>query len=274
MVNIKRKVARNVVFIILLIFALNLMILNGEGLRVFDDASLFSKEEIIKLEDEANILSNTYDMDIIIVTTNDANGKTAREYADDYFDDKGFGVGNDLDGILFLIDMDNREAYISTSGKGIRYLTDRRIGNIITHVLDSGIGDGEYYNATKEFLNGVKEYLEIGIPSDQYSQDENVKVKNTLTFVEAIISLMFGFVVSMGFFFRTKSKYKMKNPVKPLTFRDNSIVNLVSEEDILVDTVITHRIIAKPSNNDSSFGKSTTHTSSSGKTHGGGGAKF
>ena len=274
MVNIKRKVAFNVLFIIIFVFILNLVLINAEELKVFDDANLFTEEEITKLGEEANIISNNYDMDIVIVTTNDANGKTSREYADDYFDYNGFGVGNDSDGILFLIDMDNREAYISTSGIGIRYLTDERIENIIEGVLNSGLGDGDYYGGAMAFLSGTKGFLERGIPSDQYSEDESVKEENSLTFLEGIISLASGGVVSAGFFFRTKSKYKMKNPVKPLTFRENSIMNLVSQEEILLDTVTTHRIIPKASSNNSTSGKSTTHTSSSGKTHGGGGGKF
>lgn len=273
MVNLKRKIGLNLLIVIILVFALSPVMINSEGIKVFDEANLFSSGEISQLDDEANSLSNAYNMDILIVTTNDADGKTSREYADDYFDYNGFGVGEKQDGILFLIDMDNREAYISTSGEAIKYLTDQRIEDILDIVFDDGLGEEDYFGATTGFLYGTKEYLERGIPSDQYSQDENVKTENSLTFMEGIISLMSGLGLSSGFFFRTKSKYKMKNPVKPLTFRDNSIINLGIKEDMLVDTVTKHRIISKASSSDNS-GKSTTHESSSGRTHGGGGRKF
>lgn len=271
MVNIKRKIGSSLLFILMLIFVLNPIIANGETLRVFDAANLFTGEEITAISEEASIISSSYDMDIIIVTTDDANGKSSREYADDYFDDNQFGVGSDSDGILFLIDMDNGEVYISTSGKGIRYLTDERIDNIIAGVLDSGLGDGDYYAGAMGFLSGTKKYLKTGIPSGQYSEDESVEEENSLTFTEGIVGTITGLLASAGFFFGTKSKYKMKNPVKPLTFRDNSIVSFTSQDNKLMDTVITHIIIPKPS---SDSGKSTTHTSSGGKTHGGGGAKF
>jgi uncharacterized protein len=170
--------------------------------------------------------------------------------------------------------MDNREAYISTSGLGIRYLTDQRIEDILDSVFDSGLSDGDYYGATLGFLSGTKMYLESGIPSDQYSEDEGVGAENKLTFMETIMGLLAGTTGAGGFFLRTKSKYKMKNPVKPLTFRNNSIINLTSNDDELVDTITTHRIIPKASSNSSSSGRSTTHKSSSGRTHGGGGRKF
>lgn len=271
MVNINRKIISGLLFILMVIFALNPIMANGENLSVFDDAYLFTGEEIKTLSEETSIISSTYDMDIIIVTTDDANGKTAKDYGDDYFDDNGFGIGPDLDGILFLIDMDNKEVYISTSGDGIRYLTDERLENIIEEAIDSGLGEGDYYGGALGFLNGTKEYLQMGIPSDQYSEDDSVKEPNSLTFMEGIISAVTGLLASAGFFFGTKSKYRMKSPVKAVNFRDNSIVNFTSLDNRLIDTVITHRRISKPT---SDSGKSTTHKSSSGKTHGGSGAKF
>lgn len=274
MVNIKGKISCYLLFLILFIFVLTPIVANGQGFRVFDDGDLFTEEETILLDDEAKALSEAYDMDIIIVTTNDANGKTSREYADDYYDYNGFGVGGDLDGILFLIDMDNREAYISTSGIGIRYLTDQRIENILEIAFDSGLENGDYFGASKGFLSGTQRYLESGIPSDQYSEDEQVKAENTLSFLEIIISFIVASLASAIFYFTTKSKYKMKNPVKPLNFRSNSIVSFTSNQDRLLDSIITHRIIPKSDNSSSSSGKSTTHTSSSGKTHGGGGKSF
>lgn len=272
MVNIKRKVIFNLLFLILFIFVLNPMIANGQGLKVFDDANLFSNEEINILEDEAKGISNEYDMDIIIVTTNNDNGKEPRECAHEYFEDNELGVGNESDGILFLIDMYNREPYLLTSGKGIKYLTDERLENIIDIVFDNGLVDGDYYSAAKAYLISTKEYLERGIPLEQYSEDENVETENSLTFIEGLISLISGLGISSVFIFGTKSKYKMKNPVKPLTFRDNSITNLQTVDDRLIDTIVTHRTIPKPSSKSNS-GKSTTHTSSSGKTYGGTGSK-
>lgn len=267
MVNIKRKILLYLLFSLFSIFVLNPMIAKAADFRVFDDGSLFTDDEITRLNEEANNLSYNYDMDIIIVTTDDAKGKTAREYADDYFDYNGFGRGDNRDGILFLIDMDNREAYISTSGMGIKYLTDYRIERIIELVLYE-LKDEYYYGAAGAFLTSVGEYLESGIPSNQYEE----KAKNSLTFFEIIISFLVAAIGSAGFYFGITKKYNMKNINKPLNFRNNSIVNMAKSEEKLIDTFVTRRNIPKSNNSDS--GKSSTHTSSSGRTHGGGGGKF
>lgn len=274
MVNSKSKLTSFLLFLILFVFVLNTISAHSQGANVYDDANIFSNADILSLDEEASELGNKYNMDIIIVTTDDANGQTSRVYADDYFDYNGFGKGANRDGILFLIDMDNREIYISTSGEGIKYLTDKRIENILQDSYDRGVSDGDFYSGTRAFLNSTESYLQSGIPSNQYSEDEKVKDKNKVSALDGIIGLIGGAISSSGFYFRTKSKYKMKNPVKPLTFRDNSTINLVSHDNRLLDTITTHRLIPRPTSNSSSDGRSTTHTSSSGRTHGGGGKKF
>ena len=269
MVNKKKKNLLVLLLLILPIFILNPIIANSEELKVFDYANLFTEGEIIRLNDEANLLSNDYNIDIVIVTTEDAESKTTREFADDYYDYNGFSD----DGILFLIDMDNREAYISTKGLGIKYLTDYRIESIIKGVLKE-LGNGNFYDAAKVFLDDVEEYLQVGIPSNQYSEDENYKAENKLTFTEIIISLVVGLIAALIFIFSTKSKYKMKNINKPMNFRSNSIVNMVTNQDRLIDTFVSRRTIKRDNHRGGDSGRSTTHTSSSGSKHGGGGGKF
>lgn len=276
MVSLTNRSIKLILFILIGFTIMFPITIFAEKALVFDDAMLFSQEEIISLENEANSLSKYYNMDIVIVTTDDAMAKTTMEYADDFFDYNGFGVGDNYDGILFLIDMDNSEAYISASGIGIKHLTDERIEKILDDVFDNGLSEGDYYGATLGFLRGTEIYLKAGIPSDQYNYPEEPKEKNKITEFDIIISILGGLGTSGIFFFSTKSKYKMKNPVKPLTFRNNSFVNFRSNEDKLVDSFVSTRIIPKPQNNSgsSSSGKSTTHSSSSGRSHGGGGRKF
>lgn len=270
----KRKILGISLFILLFsVFVIRSVIVYGEKTRVYDDANLYTQQEIVQIESEAAKLSASHKMDIIIVTTFDAGEKTSREFADDFYDQHNVGVGNNQSGILLLIDMDNGEVYISTTGEGIRYLTDQRIEIILKKVLDSGLAEGAYFASTLSFLNETKKYLERGIPADQYSQDENVSSKNSLTPKEGIASVLSGLLASTVFFFRTKSKYKMEHPVKHQTFRGNSSIDFTVEEEKLLETATVHKPITNLNHLDQGE-KSTTHTSSSGKTHGGVGKKF
>ncbi|MDR7870855.1 MAG: TPM domain-containing protein [Tissierellaceae bacterium] len=268
----RRIILYLVLFILILIPAGDVF---AEKILVIDNANLMTEDEILDLNLRANALSEEFNMDIVMVTTNDTEGKTSREFADDFFDYNGYGVGPNYDGILFLIDMDNREAYISTTGIAIRYLTDVRIESILDVVFDNGMGQGNYYGAALGFLEGTEHYLQSGIPSDQYNEPEDVPVENKLTLTDIFIAIIGGLGVGVVFVLSTKSQYKFRKMGNPYSYRSNSIVHFQGNEDRLINSFVTHRIIPKTTNTPkSTTGRSTTHRSSSGRSHGGGGRKF
>jgi len=266
----KRTLALGLLLLLLLVPARPAAALD----RVVDLAGVFSAEEISQLAAEADQLGQSYGMDIVIVTTADAQGKSARDFADDFFDEQGYGVGADYSGILFLIDYDNREAYISTSGQGIRYLTDQRIEAVLDAVY-TGLSADNPYASAGAFLDTTGSYLAAGIPSDQYTEDEGGP--NRITWGEGILGTLLSGASGVGFFARTKQKYRGKSQQMVFEFRRNSLANLGIVQDQMVKSYITTRIRPTQPVNRSGFGssgRSTVHRSSSGRTHGGGGRKF
>ena len=151
---------------------------------VDDQAGLFSQEEEQELTDRIVELTADWNMDFVVVTTEDAEGKTSEEYADDYYDYNGYAE----DGALYLIDLDNGSVWISTAGKMIRYLTDERIDGVIDAGYDN-LKAKNYADGILEMLNETESYLEDGIPSDQYNYDtETGKISRyrSITVYEAI----------------------------------------------------------------------------------------
>ncbi|MGI6225110.1 MAG: TPM domain-containing protein [Peptococcales bacterium] len=247
--------------------------LSAEKNLVNDLASSFTSDEISQLTQAARVLGEKYSIDIVIVTTQNAEGKSSRAYADDFLEDNGYGRGEERDGILFLVDFDNGEAYISTSGSGIRYLTDERIELVLDRVFEKGLADGNIFGAASAFLSSVGEFLERGIPQDQYNEPEITG--NTLTFIEGAFGAVVSAITGLGFFSIIRNKYKSRPGTRVFEYRQNSHINLSITNDNLINTYVTTRIIPKTTPpKSSSGGKSTTHRSSSGRTHGGGGRKF
>lgn len=269
---VKRFISTLVIAAVFLLFIMSSIF--ADKVLVVDLADVFNQEEKSSLEFKAVALGNQFNMDIVIVTISDAEGKSSRDYADDYFDYNDYGIGADRDGILFLIDFDNSEAYISTSGSGIKYLTDERIEKILDDVFDSGLTDGKYYNATDAFLNTAEIFLNEGIPKGQYNAPESRE--NSLTTAEGIIGAVASGTLGLGFFSNIKRKYKTKPKARIFEYRNNSHINLGITEDNLINNYVTTRIIpvVNKSSGPSFSGRSTTHRSSSGRTHGGGGRKF
>ena len=73
--------------------------------RLADQAGLLDTDQKESLCNTLDEISEREQVDVIVVTTNSLEGKTAQAYADDYFIDHGYGQGEDGDGILFLVDM-------------------------------------------------------------------------------------------------------------------------------------------------------------------------
>ena len=132
-------------------------------------ADLFTDEEEKQLSEQAQVLSDTMKMEAVIVTTEE-NSDSAQVFADGFYMEGGFGTGSDRSGILFLIDMDNRELYISTNGQMIRYMTDSRINEVLDDVYNYA-ADADYYGAAAAFLTDTEKCYSNGISRDQYNYD-------------------------------------------------------------------------------------------------------
>ena len=100
-------------FLILMILLVSLMPLSVFGKstnssekklpRFVDNAGLLSEDEADDLTKKLDDISKRQNLDVVIITVDSLEGHTATEVADDTFDYNGFGMGNNLDGILFLI---------------------------------------------------------------------------------------------------------------------------------------------------------------------------
>ena len=92
---------------------------------IHDLASLLNSSEEQELRELAESYCENFDLNVLFLTTNDANNKSTMVYSDDYMDDL-FPVGVE-NNIAFVIDMDNREYYVNTMGIAIDKLTDAEL---------------------------------------------------------------------------------------------------------------------------------------------------
>jgi len=255
---------------------------SAEENHVYDHADLLTVQEEEYLENLAAERAEQWDMNFLMVTTDDAGGKSAMEYADDFYDAQ-FPEESEEDGILYLIDMDNREIYLSTSGLAIRYLTDERVNRILDDAFGF-VADDDYYGTFVTFMEETEAYLVKGIPSDQYNYD--VETGETdyyqepmgITFGEFLFALVAALIpagITIGII---KAKYQLKFEDFHYDAYTDSDVQLSVKSDRLVNTFVTHRRIPKNDGHSGGSGgggsRSSVHRSSSGRSHGGGGRKF
>lgn len=244
--------------------------------RVFDDANLLSDSKEELLNDKCLEIGDKVSLDIVLLTIDDAKGKTSTAYADDFYDDMEFGYNApNGDGVLLLIDMDNRELRISTSGTAISYITDSRIESLFDAITPY-ISDGEYSNGCNEFIDFVDYYMSnkptTGNSSNNYyNTNGNYNGNSESIFLswwfQFIIALVIAGIVVGVMAYNSGGKIS----VNLNTYLDASGTHHISSYDNYVKTVTTSVKKTPPS---SSGGGSSTHKSSGGHTHGGGSRKF
>lgn len=236
---------------------------------VYDQARLLN--DVDSLENEIDRLRTRLRVDIVVVTTNDTRGKSAQAYADDFYDDHGFGYNRPRgDGALFLIDMDNREAYISTCGGAIYYFTDSRIDRALDDIVKA-LKRQDYDGACKEFLKYTKQFMEHD-PYGQPSYGERLirilqKHWGMLLGLSVVISCIVVGCMAYG-------ERNRKVAAKAYLSADKGM-RITTRIDTLISEVTTSRKIPQNNDHDSrGSGGSSMHSSSSGTTHGGGGRSF
>lgn len=266
------------------VLALILVLLPGLGVcaaesGVFDEAGLFSGAESAELERKAEEISEAYDMNVLVVTTDDAQGKDARDYADDYYMDNGYYDNEAKGGTLYLIDMDNREVYMCNAGDMSYYITDSRREDVLDAGYDQ-VADGEYYACIANMMGETAHWLERGIPVDQYTYDEEtgeIVRYRSIRPMEWVIAIVLALAAGGAAVGAVIGKYRMKwNPYK-YPVKEKSSIRITGKEDRFVNQVVTTRVIPKnppPPPDGGGGSQTTTHTSSGGGTFSGGGRGF
>ncbi|MDD3141408.1 MAG: TPM domain-containing protein [Lachnospiraceae bacterium] len=247
----------------------------SKNARVFDNAGLLSGEEVSVIEDEIDKIQADIQMDVVVVTTDNTGGLSSMEYADNYFDEYEFGTGDAKSGALVLIDMYNRQIYISTNGNMISYLTDKRIEYILDDAY-SYLTDKEYSKGILTAIGGIHDYVNKGIPDGAYTYNsdtgETVRY-HKISFFDLLIAVGLSTIIFFIMYVSIANSYKMKKVTGTYLFRENSSVKLDVKEDRFINKAVTFRRIPKATGSGGGGG-STIHNSSGGGSHGGGGRSF
>lgn len=266
-----RKLYGSLVLIVTLFFSLIALPAHGAVSNVEDAANIFEPNQLSQLNEGAKKLGQKIKGGIYIVTTT-TNEEEPRTFANEYLRDK---VGNNQNGAVFLIDLNQREMYVATSGNMIDYLTDSRREDFFDKV-SSEMSNGDYYRASTIFLEQMTAYVNAGVPGGHYRIDEEsgkITYYKTITLLEGLIAFALAFVGSIAFFIIVKSRYQLKLGTYKYPFRQNTQLELTENENRLINSFVTTRRIPKNNSSGGGSGGSTTN-SSGGGTFGGGGRGF
>lgn len=250
---------------------------------VIDDADLFSTFEENDMETIIQRIEAEYQMDIVILTTYDVpstySDAVIQDYADTYFDDHGYGLGEDRAGLLYMIDMTNRAPCISTSGVMIDYITDSRLETLFNVSYDE-LAEGEYGRAAVALLNYLERFLKEGRQEGSFRYDAETGQRlsglyNKLTGMEALIALAAGLAVAGVMYAMVSARYNLKGSTYQYDRAANTSCELTKNDASFLRqsvSVVRHSTSNGGRSGGGGYGGggSSVHRSSGGRSHGGG----
>ena len=188
---------------------------------------------------------------------------TAEASADDIYDYNGYGAGENDDGILLYICSDTREYHFTTHGEGLKYFNSNGLKYLESKVAPY-LSEDDYYEAFEIFIETTDELLQMAKDGKPY----NEKQYSTKYLIGVIIAaLLIPLLVAL--ILMKKKLKKMKTAVEndyAANYVKPGSMNISVSRDLFLYSRITKTERPKES--------SGTHTSSSGRTHGGRGGSF
>lgn len=238
--------------------------------RVVDMAELMDDTEKSSLLSKLDEISERQQLDVVVVTVNTLDGKTPAAYADDFYDYNGYGFGQNKDGVLLLVSMEDRDWYISTTGYGITAFTDKGI-EYISDEFKPYLSDGDYYEAFVEYAKQCDKFItqaKTGEPYDVGNMPKEPFPVGAAIFTGLAIGLIVAFIATSVM----KGKLKtVRMQPSASDYVKNGSMKLTNRQDVFL---YSHVNKTRRESSSHSGGGSSTHISSSGSSHGGGGGKF
>lgn len=222
---------------------------------VVDNANIIPDDVETSLLTRCNEITSEYQIEVAIVTTPDIGYLTVEQFADDFYDYKGYGYGENDDGILVVYkpgEEGDRKIHITTHGKGVSEFSDPALDSIKNKMIGYLLVE-DYDGAFSCYLDMVEDELKPG-------------VKLTWLFGLMLAGAVVGFIVMSAVISKNKSVISQRNARE---YTRQGSMTVTGSRDMFAYS----RVAVTPKVQNNSSGGST-HRSSSGRSHGGSGASF
>jgi len=231
--------------------------------RIVDNAGLLSVKEKEELQYMTDYIASTYNFDLVIVTEKNIGSTRPMDYADDFFDYNGYGLGEDRDGCLFLQVTESRDYWFSTSGRGIGILNSYAFNKLETGTVVH-LKNNDPAAAYRAFILDWEEFLVLDAKGRHYNFFYQWNI--ILVSVAWLLALAIGFIIVQTW--KSGMNTALLQTQAAAYMVAGSLVFTEKKDRFLYSTVSKSQ---RQTENSSGGG---IHTGSSGRSHGGGGGKY
>ena len=232
--------------------------------KVSDQADLLTDEEEAKLQERLTEIAQEYQCDVVAATADSCEGKSPQDYTDDFYYENGYGYGEDIDGIILMICMEERKFHLATRGEAMEIFTDYGLEVIDEHISEY-LTDGEYYEAFRTYADMAEEFIVEAVnnqPYDtnhEYSEPMGVGTCILISLAAGLVAALITLLVLRGQLKSVSPKNRAEDYIRNGSFR------VKRERDVFLYRTVERRKIEK----NSSGGGSSSHSTSDGGSAGG-----
>ena len=126
---------------------------------VVDNADILTDDQEAQLTARINELRRNNGQDFAFLSTDDFICFDPVEFGAFYWDQNGFGLGQDHSGVLVYLDMNIRMMVIITSGQALADIPNEKV-DVILEAAMPFLQKGDFHGAVMLALNMADEYIE------------------------------------------------------------------------------------------------------------------
>ena len=222
---------------------------------VLDLAGLLTESEAAALETRLEAIADKFSVQVAILTMPTCDGEDHATYAKAFYQEGGYGLGENKDGILLLIDMDeeNRGWYIYGKALGADAMTNSEI-EAVGEDMTPDLKNGNYAGAFNTFVAKCEERIDIAINGEPFDMTKSL-----------LISLVIGVVLALIITGTMKGKLKsVRSQRAAANYVRQGSMNVTESSELFLYRTVESR--EKP--------KSSSSSGSSGSRESGGGGSF
>lgn len=249
---------------LLLVLSFGMTSLADNDRKVVDMADLLDDSEEEKLQEQLLEIAEAHRCDVVVATTDSCEGKSPQDFTDDFYYENGYGYGDEIDGIILMVSMEERKFHFATRGRAIRIFTDYGLQRM-DDLISEDLSDGAYYSAFERFGDLAEqfmvEYEEEGRPFDvghEYEEKMSMGVR-------LLIALGVGLVISLIVFLVLLGQLKTVAPEK----RAHEYIRKGSFRVTRARDIFLYNTVNRRKKEKNSGGGSSTHSTSDGGSAGG-----
>ena len=224
---------------------------------VVDEADLLTDEEESQLLDKLEAITGEYNLEVAVATVESKDGNEMNYFTDHFFDENGYGTGENHDGILFMVSIGDREWHITTHGYGMTAFNDDGLAYLKENV-EPLLKDENFYGAFDTYADLCQDLLEMAANGEPYTEP----FSPIWILISLGIGLVLAFLCTMGMRAQLKS---VRTQDSAVDYVRQGSMELTRSNDIFLYHTVTKT--AKPKDSDSSSGGSDSD-------HGGTGGSF